>query len=304
MTYDLTRRCFGLLALGAVAVGLPKPGLSQSAGYANPGLLEDPLDLIGAVTPMTGSGQSAMINNKALLIDVRPREEYDAGHVPGAVHLDPNAVVARQSPVDGTLLGVAEIEDLLGSVGIAADRRIVFYDDRGGFHAARMLWLMEYLGHRDVAVLNGGWSLWRELGGRASRTAIQPDAVEFQSALSPRRHATAADVLDHRRKPGAVLIDVRPPQMYADGHIPWAVNIPWSRNLAEDGRFRPADDLLAHFDRHGVTPGHDVIMHCQTGLASSHSYVALRLLGFARVRVYHRSWAEWGSDPALPKATS
>jgi len=126
----------------------------------------------------------------------------------------------------------------------------------------------------------------------------------FQSALSPRRHASAEDVLTHREVPGSVLIDVRPPKMYAEGHIPWAVNIPWAKNLGEDGRFLTAAELLAHFKQNGVTPEHDVIMHCEVGLASSHSYVALRLLGYPRVRVYHRSWAEWDSDPALPKAIS
>ncbi len=299
MTFKLSRRSFGLLTLGAAAsAGLPRLGFAQSAhsaGFANPQLLAEPGDLIGA---------GAAMPEGIVLIDVRPRDEYDAGHIPGARHLDPNAVVARQSPVDGTLLGIGDIEALLGAMGIAADRRIVFYDDRGGFHAARMLWLMEYMGHRNVAVLNGGWSGWREAGGAAAKPAPAYETTVFQAALSPRRHATADDVLAHRSDPDAVLIDVRPPKMYEEGHIPWAVNIPWAKNLGEDGRFRPAADLLAHFKSHGVTPDRNVIMHCQSGLASSHSYVTLRLLGFPRVRVYHRSWAEWGSDPALPKATS
>lgn len=126
----------------------------------------------------------------------------------------------------------------------------------------------------------------------------------FQPALSPRRVATADDVLSHRNAPDAVLIDVRPTRTYEEGHIPWAVNIPWSQNLGEDGRFLSAADLMAYFGNHGVSPEDNVIMHCQVGLASSHNYVALRLLGFPRVRVYHRSWAEWRSDPSLPKVTS
>ncbi|MEM0948193.1 MAG: sulfurtransferase [Pseudomonadota bacterium] len=303
MTHELTRRNFGLLSLAAVTVILPKISLAQTIGYSNLALLEEPSSLIGAVSPMAGSGQSAQIEGM-LLVDVRPREEFDAGHVPGAVHLDPNAVVARQSPIDGTLMGIADLEALLGDIGVAANRRIVVYDDRGGFHAARMLWLMEYLGHRNVAVLNGGWSGWQEADGPVATYGDPVIPAVFQSALSPRRHATAADVLAHRERPDAVLIDVRPTHMYDEGHVPWAVNVPWAQNLGEDGRFRPADHLLAHFEQHGVTPEHDVIMHCQFGLASSHSYVALRLLGFPRVRVYHRSWAEWGSDPELPKVTS
>ncbi|MBO9437002.1 sulfurtransferase [Ruegeria sp. R13_0] len=303
MTLDLTRRNFGLLTLGAMAVNLPGVTFAQGAAYANPGLLEEPGSLIGAVSPVTGSGQSAQLEGM-VLVDVRPRAEYDAGHIPGAVYLAPDAVAARQSPIDGTLMHVTNLEALIGSIGIAADRRIVFYDDRGGFHAARMLWLMEYLGHQNVAVLNGGWSAWKGVGGPVATQAAAAQPTEFHSAISPRRHATANDVLAHRNDPDEVLIDVRPPHMYEEGHIPWAVNVPWAQNLGDDGRFRSAGELLAHFGDHGVTPENNVIMHCQNGLASSHSYVALRLLGFSRVRVYHRSWAEWGSDPALPKVTA
>ena len=213
-------------------------------------------------------------------------------------------MVAVHSPVDGSLRPVAEIEALLGGLGVDADSIVVLYDNRGGFHAARMLWLMEYMGHRNSSVLNGGWTVWQAAGGPVSTEDAATETALFQAALSPRRHATAEDVLVHRDARDSVLIDVRPPHMYDEGHIPWAVNVPWSENLGEDGRFKPARELLAHFERNGVTHDHDVVMHCQQGLASSHSYLALRLLGFPRVRVYHRSWAEWGRDADLPKVTS
>ncbi|MEO1191547.1 MAG: sulfurtransferase [Pseudomonadota bacterium] len=303
MKYALTRRHFGQLTVGLVALGVPKLGFAQTIAFANPSLLEQPETLGSLVSAATEGGSSSVIEG-LVLVDVRSREEFEAGHIPGAVHLDPDAVAAPHSPVKGALMGIADLEALLGGLGIAADRRILFYDDRGGFHASRMLWLMEYMGHRNVAVLNGGWSAWQEVGGRITTDPAVAVPAVFQSAVSPRRHASAADVLDHRDSPDAVLIDVRPSHLYAKGHIPWAVNIPWSQNLGEDGRFLQAGELLAHFESQGVSPEKDVIIHCQTGVASSHSYLGLRLLGYPRVRVYHRSWAEWGSDPALPKATS
>jgi len=302
MTNDITRRSFALFSLGAFAMGLPQLGFAQESTHQNPAVLEDPEKLNALLRSAKVTPKK--LPNGPLVVDVRPKKEYEAGHISGAVHLDPNAVVAAHSPVDGTLLPVSDIDNLLSDLGVSAARRIVFYDDKGSFHAARMMWLLEYLGHRNVAVLNGGWTAWNAAGGATAKSATPAAKAVFQSAPSPRRLARAEDVLARQNVAGSVLIDVRPPHMYAEGHIPWAINIPWSKNLGDNKRFLPVADLMDHFAGFGVTPDKDVIMHCQNGLASAHSYVALRLLGYPRVRVYHRSWSEWGNDPSLPKATT
>ncbi|MEO0946333.1 MAG: sulfurtransferase [Pseudomonadota bacterium] len=300
MTFELSRRRFGLLSLGAAAA-LAAGQVKADIGYANPELLMHPEDLLSRVAT-DALGTPIYERDGVVLIDVREREEYDAGHIAGARFLDPNAVVAEHSPVSGSLKSEDELSTLLGDLGITADHRVVFYDDRGGFHAARMLWLLEYLGHRNVAVLNGGLAAWISAGGPTTTEEIDHETTRFDAAVSPRRYASAHDVLAGRDAPLGVLIDVRPPNLYEEGHIPWAINIPWSQNLGDDGRFLAPAALRAHFEENGVTPENNVIMHCQVGLASSHSYVALRLLGFPSVRVYHRSWAEWGADPSLPQS--
>ncbi|MDP5218764.1 sulfurtransferase [Ruegeria sp. 2205SS24-7] len=303
MNTNLTRRSFGVLSAGLAVFALPQLGFAQATQYANPDLLIEAADLIAAISPVAHSTSSPG-GISLVVVDVRARDAYEAGHISGAVHLDPNAVVAPHSPIDGSLRSIQEIEAIIGNLGIDADSIVVFYDDRGGFHAARMFWLLEYLGHRNVSILNGGWTAWQAAGGINLTKATKPQTAIFQAAPSPRRHATAEDILEHRGASDAILIDVRPTHMFDEGHIPWALNVPWAHNLDEDGKFLPADALTAHFERHNIAPESNVIMHCQNGLASAHSYVALRLLGVPRVRVYHRSWAEWGSDPSLPKATS
>ena len=301
MTLSFSRRRFGQLALSASAlIAIGRPALADA--YANPELLVEPEELIPFVE-LQDNSRPAFEANGIILMDVRARDEFDAGHLPGARHIDPNAVVAEHSPVSGALRPPHEIAQILGELGVTSDNRVVFYDDKGGFHAARMFWVLEYLGHRNVAVLNGGLSGWVADGGPLTHLTIAHTEATFDAAPSPRRYASADDVLFHRDDPHGVLIDVRPPKMYAEGNIPWAINVPWSQNLGEDGKYLSAADLAAHFAAFGVTPDRNVIMHCQIGLASSHSYVALRLLGFPRVRVYHRSWAEWGSDPSLPQAS-
>ncbi|WP_299504492.1 sulfurtransferase [uncultured Roseobacter sp.] len=304
MKQELTRRSFAILSL-AVATVLPHLPAANTVtkGYVNPHLLVEPDELIGAVSAMTPS-QAEGTATAIVVIDVRKKDAYDAGHIPGARHLDPNAVVAANSPISGSLKTIPELERLLSRLGISADHRVVLYDNRGGFHAARMFWLLEYLGHQNVALLNGGYDAWRAIDGPTTKIRFHHARARFQAAPSPRRFASADYVLKHRSEPGEKLIDVRPTKMYTDGHIPWAINIPWAQNLGEGNRFLSAEKLRKNFEAQGITTDDSVTLHCQVGLASAHSYVALRLLGYPQVRVYHRSWAEWGSDPSLPKVSS
>ena len=262
--------------------------------YSNPKLLISVADLApGKPGP------------ERVVLDVRGKQAYRDGHIPGAIRLDPNAVVAAGSPIDGALKPVAQIARMFGKLGIGPDTEVVLYDDKGGFHAARMFWVLEYLGHKKVALLNGGITAWIA-AGRDLRTGSAPAAKpqDFSPALTPRRFASADWILDRRDDPDVAVIDVRPSALWAKGHIPWGRNIPWKGNLREDKMMKSESDLLRHFAERGITPDMNIVVHCQNGLASAHSYFALRLIGFSRVRTYHRSWAEWGMADDLPKATA
>lgn len=285
----------------AMIAGAPAYGTET---YANAELLVTAEELAEGTEVLFENGDTRNDEAGIILVDVRPLEAYRQGHIPGARHLDPNAVADPNAPIDGTLRSETAVARILADLGISAASQIVFYDDKGGFHASRMFWVAEYLGHRKVALLDGGLQAWTEQGGRLARedSAIVAPGT-FSPAVVSRRHATADYILAHADDPETVVIDVRPSALYSKGHIPWAKNIPWKGNLTEDLRMKPASALAAHFAAQGITPDKSVVIHCQNGLASAHSYFALRLLGHPRVRVYHRSWSEWGADDALPRAS-
>jgi thiosulfate/3-mercaptopyruvate sulfurtransferase len=161
--------------------------------------------------------------------------------------------------------------------------------------------MLEYFGHRKVGILNGGIPKWIADGRKLSRDVSQVRRADFTLTLTSHRAADADWILERRNDPNVTVIDVRPPQLYQKGHIPWAKSIPWALNLEKDATMKPAGALRAHFASFGVTPDRNIAIHCQDGKAASHSYFALRLLGYPRVRTYDRSWSEWGMADELPK---
>lgn len=236
------------------------------------------------------------------IVDVRPAQAYDEGHIPNAVHLGADHINDPNAHVDGALLPDGRIAAMLGARGINRDTRVVLYDDKGGFHAARLFWMLEYFGHRHAGILNGGFPKWEAEGREVTTKSPEVEPRTFALTIAPRKAASADWLLAHERDPSVVVIDVRPQKMYDAGHIPWATNIPWKQNLAADGTLKSAEDLVAHFTALDVAPEKEIAIHCQKGQASSHSYWALRALGYPRLRVYDRSWAEWGEADDLPKA--
>lgn len=274
----------------ALAVGSGVSERSDAADYANPELL-------------VSSGQlSAMLGRDDVrVIDVRPRQDYRAGHIPKALSIPADEVIDPQAQVPGARLPDDRLAGLFASRGIGKGTHVVLYDDKGGFHAARLFWMLEYLGHQNTSILNGGIQKWTADGYELSRGQVKARPASFSPTPRERRIASADWLLERRGDSDVVVIDVRPPALFEKGHIPWARSIPWARNLAADGTMKSADELLAHFAAHGVTPDKNIASHCQDGKASGHSYFTLRLLGFPRVRSYDRSWAEWGAEDDLPK---
>ena len=269
-------------------------------GYANSELLVAPRELGGM---MDAAGEK-----QALILDLRPPEAYVADHIPGAVHLDLWGVSLIDTDPAPLKAFMWMIEHLLASHGVTAGTPVVVYDEQSGVRAARAFWFLEYFGHPSVRMLDGGFNAWIGEGLPVTRAAAPPPKSEWTGEREEPVIATHKEVRNGIGRPGVVILDTRSDGEYAGttirakrgGAVPGAVHIEWTRNLTSAGEFKPAADLQQMYTDAGVTPDREVITYCQGGYRAAHSYIALRLLGYPRVRVYVGSWKEWGDREELP----
>ena len=241
---------------------------------------------------------------------------YEAGHLPGAhyLHLDyhlsgtKNGSNGRHPLPDGQRLAVT-----LGSLGITPETQVVAYDDAGGMFAARAWWLLRWLGHANVAVLDGGFQAWQQAGGAIDTQPPARNATRFIMGEALESVVTLDEIAANLCTPQYQLIDARAPDRFAGenetldpvgGHIPGAKNRFFMQNLAADGRFKPASQLqsewLAILDGQ---PASDVILSCGSGVTACHNKLALEHAGLSGARLYAGSWSEWCSDLTRPVAT-
>ena len=266
--------------------------------YVNPQLLTTPRDLEAALKA----------DRKPLVIDVRPAEDFANGHIPSAVHLDLwglSLIDTDPGPLDAFMW---IIDHLFNLRGVDGSIPVVVYEEQSGMRAARAFWFLEYFGHAHVQVLDGGFSAWIRAGLPVTREASAPPKSTWTGTRQPHALATWRDVRDRLGRPGTVIVDTRSDGEYCGtnvrakrgGAIPGAKHVEWTRNLRPDGTFKPADELRAIYEAAGVTPDQEVITYCQGGYRAAHAYLALRLLGYPRLRNYTGSWKEWGDREDLP----
>lgn len=257
-----------------------------------------------------------------LVVDVRHQladttygeRAYAAGHIPGAVFLHCDRDLS--GPMTGTngrhpLPDPALLARSLGEIGVGEQTRVLVYDDAQGMIASRLWWLLRWLGHAQVALLDGGWSAWLAEDGRQSTEL----PVLRPTVFTPRPQAAwvSADwVLERLGTEGMCLVDARSPDRYrgenesidpVGGHIPGAKNRFFKDNLLADGRFKPAAELRAEWLAllAGASPG-ELIHQCGSGVSACLNLLALEIAGLPGSRLYAGSWSEWCADPARPVA--
>ncbi len=245
------------------------------------------------------------------LVDVRPPAVYQAGHLPGAVNLPIADLTQTRAGIPGMLAPVDVVTQALGARGISSTHRVVIYDDIGGIQAARLFWVLDYLGHGQMALLEGGYQQWLRDGHPIDHTPPQVASTTYRAAPEASRLADKTWVREHLRDARVRLLDARSPAEYTGavpgrqvpraGHIPGAVNVDWVNNLTpEPYRFKALPELQQLYEQAGVTPEQEVAVYCRTGMRAAHDYFVLRLLGYPRVRLYDGSFVEWSADSTLP----
>ncbi|MEQ6289692.1 sulfurtransferase [Vogesella sp. GCM10023246] len=240
---------------------------------------------------------------------------YEAGHLPGAqyLHLDyhlsgaKNGSNGRHPLPDGQRLAVN-----FGALGIGPDTQVVAYDDAGGMYAARAWWLLRWLGHEAVAVLDGGFQAWQAVNGEISTEVPEKRSTRFVMRPALEDIVEVEQLAANLGKPGYQLVDARAPDRFAGlnetldpvgGHIPGARNRFFQLNL-QDGQFKPAAALAAEWQALlGDTPADEVVLYCGSGVTACHNKLALEHAGLSGARLYPGSWSEWCSDSERPVAT-
>jgi thiosulfate/3-mercaptopyruvate sulfurtransferase len=242
------------------------------------------------------------------VIDTRPAEDYARGHIPGATHFDLfglSLVDTGEAPLKAFMFMIHHVLELRG---VSESKEVVFYEDNSGMRAARGLWFLEYFGHPNAKMLDGGFSAWKAAGAPVATDAVPPKAATFKIEEHRDVLATVDDVLQSLGKHDKAILDTRSVGEYLGTHvraarggaIPGAIHIEWTDNIAPDGKFKSDEELRAMYERAGITPDKEVVSYCQGGYRAAHSYVALRLIGFPKVRNYIGSWKEWGDRADLP----
>jgi thiosulfate/3-mercaptopyruvate sulfurtransferase len=273
------------------------------------------------IAPLVSTAELAVLlagSHPPVVLDVRwrlggppGRDDYAKDHLPGAVYFDLDTDLAAP-PGDGGRHPLPDpdyLQRVLRAAGVRAGRTVIAYDDHNGSIAARAWWLLRWVGHERVAVLDGGYAAWVAEGYPVTTEVPNPEPgdVEVRPGQLPTLDAgeaadlAATGILFDARAPERFRGDIEPIDPRA-GHIPGARNAPFAGHTGQDGRWRSREELAARFAELGVTDGTPVGAYCGSGVTAASVVLALELTG-VRAALYPGSWSHWCTDPNRPVAT-
>jgi thiosulfate/3-mercaptopyruvate sulfurtransferase len=291
MRRDRIRRMAFLLALMLGAQG--------AGGYARPELLVDSAWLAQHLT-----------DPNIRIVDIRARG-YGDGHIPEAVFVDSNWIRNPKAPP--TFLPTPqEFEALMSKLGISNNTRVIAYDERGGIYAARLWWILNYYGHSNVALLDGGWVKWAADARPTSATTPAPAPATFRVKPGTVKVATAEQVKAAINSPAMKLIDARTQgeidgkdlrNIKRGGFIESSIPVYWEDTLDPVTKtFKPAAEIVKLYRDKGIGANDNVTVYCQVGMRASHDIFTLALIGHdpSKLANYYGAWEEWGNRDDTP----
>ena len=242
------------------------------------------------------------------------RAEHEAAHIPGAVFFDLDEVCEPKGLHPHMVPSATRFSARVRKLGLGDGNRIVIYDDNRFFASARVWWMLRYMGHRDVLVLDGGLARWRAEGRPLTDAPTRPRERHFTPRQNSLLHRDLEQMRANLTSKREQVVDARSPGRFhgrepepraglRSGHIPGAVNLHYALLLAPDGTLRPPEELRQTFAAAGVDPARPVATSCGSGVSAALLNLALFELGARDTALYDGSWSEWGAQADTPVAT-
>lgn len=266
---------------------------------ANLALLLTPLQLKDAIEQRP--------RNSIIVVDLSSDENYQRGHIEGALHFPSGQLISGVKPAPGQLPSLEALQASLAALGFDGSQHLVAYDDQGGPWAGRFIWTLNLFGFENVSFLDGGIAAWLEAGFSTSQDVTKIDASQLQLEFKAPLLAQQADVEASLDNADSAIWDARSPEEYSGekvlaargGHIPGAINYDWVK-LHRSGdaakRLRPLAEIQGELNQLGLSADKNIITHCQTHRRSGLTYLVAKALGYQNVQAYPGSWSQWGND--------
>jgi thiosulfate/3-mercaptopyruvate sulfurtransferase len=260
----------------------------------------------GEITGFISAPSVRIIDMRTSLLD------YLKGHIPNAVYLPFEILEVPRNGIPAQAPDRIYIEKTLGEfLSVSNDMAVILYSEKSNPNATSLAWTLDYLGHKKVLLLNGGWEKWASENLPVTQEYPVLSPKKFFGKVIRETLAEKKWIFDRLNNRGVVIVDTRSPKQYSGeegeeirrGHIPGARNVFWETTLEgeETRAWKKREDLEKLFADSGVTREKEIVVHCRTGREASHVYFTLKyILGFPKVRLFRGSWVEWSADRSLP----